>query len=798
MLVSFNWLKEHVNIEVSPEELAIKLTNQGLEVVEKYYYNKRIKGLKVGFVSEKIKHPNADTLNLTKIDYLSDEGVKKTDQVICGAANIEAGQKILLATINTVLKENWKIKKSKIRGEYSCGMVCSKAELGKEENSEEDIWVLPNDAELSDDPQKYLGKEDVVFEIDLTSNRSDCLSIYGIAQEVATMFGSYLSLDDVRTFNEYEKKYGLNIEVTDDEGCIRYMMRKLCNVSILPSCDQWQERLFRHGMRSINNVVDITNYLLHEYGQPLHVFDANKVDKEKIIVRRAQEGESFLALNGETYTLCSKDLVIADEKKILALAGVIGGLDSAVDENTKEILIEVAVFLPELVKNTSKLHGIVTDSSKIFEKFVTPKRTNYVLAKAVDLIAKTAKANISSGTFDFYHDKDYAKSKKIFLRFSNLAKVLGQSIDTQEINSIFTGLGFRIVYTDKEKIQVEPPCIRRDINEEWDLIEEIIRIYGYNKIEPSVPFIKNNCLDDSRYLFEKKCKHLAISLGYYEIYTPSFVANKFVEQFSNNHFVRLINPTMIDYSFCRNDLLYGMIKVLKANLERNRIDFNRAFEFGNVAVKTDSFKEKEVLAFIATGYKENPSWRSKNNIFDFYNLSGDCRELLEHLGYSYISFKEKSNIYFSPIASSVILVSNQEIGFSGLLSDEILDFFGIPGKKVYFAQIDLDSLKKIKIKKQKYSAISNYPSIYRDLAIVIDQDQCVSDFSLKVSRVNSLIKSVNVSDIYLGKPLPKNKKSIVFSLEICSNEKTLEKQDADKIVNEIVKKMKLKYEFELR
>ncbi|HMB00453.1 MAG TPA: phenylalanine--tRNA ligase subunit beta, partial [Spirochaetota bacterium] len=511
MLASYNWLKEYCESKLDPDTMAAKFTAAGLEVTSVTPVNQPVAELYIGIIDKIEKHPNADKLSLVSVTT-----GRKQYSVVCGAPNIQEKQKILLAAPGAVLPGNFKIKKTKIRGVASSGMICSREELGLEEKSS-GIWVLPEKAQLSDSPAQYIGQPDYIFDIDLTSNRGDCLSIIGIARELSAITGNYLSYKEPK---KYPNRTGnINIKVTAPEKCPRYTARLVRNVRISASPEWLRRRLYLHNIRPINNVVDITNLVLLEYGQPLHAFDYNKINGKKINVRTADKGESIKTLDEQEHTLDNEDLVICDARRPIALAGIMGGENTGIDNNTSDILIESAWFDPLTIRKTSKKHKISSDSSIRFEKGVDISKVTDALNYCAGLIRQLAGGEIVSSVKDIYPQKH--TRREIILKYSKINRYLGCSLDKNEIINILTRLDFKIKHNDKEQVQLLAPLSRHDVVYEWDVIEEIGRIYGYNKLPEKLPYISNSTMQIEAQA-ENSFQEAAAGLGYNQCINFSF------------------------------------------------------------------------------------------------------------------------------------------------------------------------------------------------------------------------------------------------------------------------------------
>jgi phenylalanyl-tRNA synthetase beta chain len=794
MLASYNWLNEYAECKLPADEASKQLTALGLEVTEVKHINQPIQGLVIAAISTIEKHPDADKLSLVTVKHADG-----TQRVVCGAQNISVGKKIVFAKEGTILPGNFAIKKTSIRGVESAGMICSKQELELEDKSD-GVWILPDTASLEENVSVYTGEEDYIFDIDLTANRSDCMSIVGIAQELCIISDKHMS---IKEHNKHLEKTGnINIAVENPSACPRYTARIIQGVKIGPSPDWIVKRLMSHGIRSINNIVDITNYILLEYGQPMHAFDYNKLSGHQIIVRNAKKGEKIQTLDEKKeIELTPDDLVICDNEKPVALAGIMGGEDTGVTEATIDILLESAYFDPSHIRATSRRHKISSDSSIRFEKKVNIDRVISSLHYAEELILKYAGGTIASSTKDNYPKK--FSLKEIFFRYNKLNTLLGDIIPKKDIHKIFSLLGFEIKYTDKEKLQVIVPVGRNDINEEWDLIEEIVRIYGYDRIPETIPFICNSDLSIHTIL-GKNYYRIPPALGYSQCINYSFAENKFLESYApdNPEHLKVVNPVTTDTSYMRPNLLNGLLLNIKNNLEHRIHDSNKLYEYGKVFAKsnkTDSgFSEESRIAFIGTGSTESANWTTPNREYDFYDLSGDIHEFLTNSGFTKIDIQPAQNTIFSPIANADVLVNKKKVGQLGLLNRNILAHFGLEKHKIYYGEISTTLIDTLNRKKTAHKPFSQYPSVYRDIALVFDIQDPVNPTAETIQNSDNAVTDVIITDIYTGENIGEHKKSVVYSVAYTSHDKTFTKEEVDKIEEQIIKKILEKHNVSLR
>ncbi len=815
MLVAINELKKYLDFDLSPEEVRDLLTLKGLEVVGIKKFNPVKPGLVIAEIITKDKHPNADRLQVTEVQYIWN-GQEKKASIVCGASNFFVGDKVVLATPGTILAGERKIKSTKIRGARSEGMLCSSEELGLEEKSE-GILVLPEGVALTTPLTSVLGEDDHVLDLDLTTNRSDCLSVYGIARELAaclekpllpkpfqeqpkakanfSQLNSKLSPGKVNGADDGAVDDFMEVEVSDPLGCPLYSACVIRDVVVQESPFWLKEKLLKHDVRSINNVVDLTNLMLLEYGQPMHAFDLHKI-AGKIIVRSAFKNEKFVSLENKTYQLAESDLVIADEKKVIALAGVIGGHNSEVDENTKDIVLEAAYFNPQQVRLTSRKLQIASQASYYFARDVDGSQTLAHLGIAMEYMRELAEGKIGQVT---ERNNLVASNHEISLALSEVSRVLGITFSLDQVVGFLTRLHFKVTPQAGDVLLVEVPSFRKDVRHSWDLLEEVARFHGYEKFPHQMPAIKNANYE----LYQSKedvARTWLKGLGYHEIITYPFIENDFFNKMvrEREEWVAPENPLLKNMSILRKDLLFGMLKTIKTNGEKNQKEFNKAFEIGHVFSKRgEEYFEEEKIAFSGWGHRETFAWQQKD-VFDFYDLKGDLEELLKCLKMNDFHLEESENGYFADGVAADVFCHGEKVGFLGLVAPKTLDYFEIKHKNIYFLEMSLSVLNKTPKRKIKYHEVSKYPSIARDLAIVTHKNKMIGDMMQEMKKHSKLLVKVVLGDVHQGKGLKEDEKSIVFHLEFCSLTKTLSKKEADLEVDKIVNGIGKKYEFKLR
>lgn len=823
MKISYNWLKEYVDINLTPEKLAEELTMHSFEVENIIYQDKGLENVVVGEVIEKRKHPDADKLSIVKVkinagDFGSlasklEAKLPKSAilEIVCGAPNIDVEQKVLVALIGAQLPCGLKIEKRKVRGIYSNGMVCAEDELGLSDNHKE-IMVLDKNLKVGTLAKEALGLDDVIFEIDILPNRAhDCLSHIGVAREIAAILNleSPTSLEDgFRIWNlefgdHLEKSSALNIKVENDKLCRRYSAVVIKDVKVKESPNWLKRRLESCGVRPINNIVDTTNYIMLALGQPMHAFDYDKLNPKskyqiksqapnpkpqtvKIIVRRAKKDESILALDDKIYELTEDDLIIADEEKPIAIAGVMGGAETAVDENTKNIIFESANFDSISVRKTSRRLKLASESSYRFEREIDPEFTIKAIEMAAKLTEDLAGRKIYNGVFDVYSDP--AKTEKITFEFARIKNLLGIEIEKSEAKRILESLGFGVLEKG-DNLEVKVPTFRIDVERVNDVIEEIARIYGYGKI-PEIParVEMKSVAQDKNLELEKKAKIILEGLGFSEVYNYSFLSEKDILNAglkAENH-LELENPLSEEFRFLRTSLFSGLLK--NANLNLKHEDNFRLFEIGRVYFKNNSGlpDEKKIIAGIAA---------SKDKSTDeglFYKFKGGIEAFLEKLGCNKLSYKEIKNPgeLWHKGRSAEIICQREAIGKAGEIHPAVLSAFDLKIKVLYF-EIHFEKLIKTCAKEVKYKRINKFPKIELDLSVIFDEGvkwEDIRNIVLKAGK--NLVRNIEPFDVYRGRGLDKNKKSVAFRITYQAGDRTLTDGEVAAVQEKIIGELK--------
>ncbi|MCF6764781.1 phenylalanine--tRNA ligase subunit beta [Thiotrichales bacterium 19S3-7] len=792
MKVSYQWLNEFVQTDLSLKALSEQLTLAGLEVDSVEPVAAEFSKVVVGEVINKHKHPDADKLSCCKVN-VGDEVL----DIVCGAANVIEGMKVAVALVGAKLPAV-EIKKSKLRGQSSNGMLCSERELGLSDEHN-GIMALADNAPIGEDVRHYLQLDDTSIEVDLTPNRADCLSVEGIAREVAALNRLVYKPVDIKPIAAEISEH-IEIELRDVYSCPKYVGRIVHNVDAMAKSPLWMtEKLRRCGIRPISIIVDITNYVMLEIGQPMHAFDLNKIEGG-IVVRMADESEKLTLLDGNEITLTNDTLVIADHQKALALAGIMGGEASAVTDNTKDILLESAFFLPIAIAGKARSYGLHTDSSHRFERGVDPALAERAIERATELLVDLA-CGTASDVIIKSDSKYLPKKETILLNRARINRLLGLEITADEIVSILTALGFRVKNIhDTEKWQIEVPSWRFDISIEEDLIEEIARLYGYENLpqtlpDMSIPIVK---IQESA-MDSLKVKNLLISRGYQEAITYSFIDPKFDCFFASHHkSLALKNPIASDMAVMRQSLIPGLLVSLKNNMHRQQSRI-RNFEVGNCFIYNEKgeLEQKQMLAGIVSGMLTPLQW-SKMSESDFYDVKSDVAMLLS-ITREQFGFKPIKNLPYLHSGRSAVIVNQagEQVGVIGQIHPNLQKLVSLKGKAPIIFELNWEKLDQIKL--PKFSNWSKYPSISRDIAIVVDENIAVETIRQSIIDAGGeLLLDVGVFDLYQGDNLPKNKKSVAFNLILQDSSKTLKDEDINQVVDQLVAQLEENYKATLR
>jgi phenylalanyl-tRNA synthetase beta chain len=797
MFVSYKWLQDYVDLTgFSADQLAEKITKSGIEVEGVELLNEGMSGIVVGHVVERVQHPNADKLSKCQVDIGEGEPV----QIICGAANVAQGQKVAVAKVGAVLPGNFKIKKAKLRGEESNGMICSLTELGIEskliaKEYSEGIFVFPNDTEVGQDAIALLNRDDQVLELSLTPNRADALSMIGVAYEVAAILSKEVKWPqvDAQTSSEKAADYlSLSVEASEDNPL--YVAKVIKNVKIGPSPLWMQSRLMAAGIRPHNNVVDITNYVLIEYGQPLHAFDYDRLGSKEILVRRAKDGEVIETLDATKRTLTTDHLVITNGEVPVALAGVMGGANSEVEADTKTVLLESAYFAGAVVRKTSKDHGLRSEASARFEKGVDPNRVRAAAERAADLIAKYAGGEILSGSVEV--DTLAVEPAVISITLEKINSVIGTQLTKEEVEAIFTRLQFETV-SDNDTLTVTIPTRRGDITIEEDLIEEVARLYGYDNLPMTLPVGASTPghLTD----FQQKrrvVRRYLEGVGLYQAVTYSLTSVEKAAQFAldKREPIRLAMPMSEERSMLRLSIVPQLLEVLKYNTARQN-DSIAVYETGAVflANRTDTLpEEQEHAAAAITGLWQHHPWQGEKKPVDFYVLKGIVEGLFHKLGLSEkVAYRQATFESMHPGRTAEILLNGNKIGIIGQIHPKIQKDLDL--KETYVFELSLNAVLQEPTEPLHYESIPRYPSISRDIALVVDKEKAAGELEgIIIEAGGTLLKEVSVFDLYEGERMEQGKKSLAFSLKYFDPERTLTDEDVTKAHEKVLSELKEK------
>ncbi|MFT2090699.1 phenylalanine--tRNA ligase subunit beta [Paraglaciecola sp. 2405UD69-4] len=793
MKFSEKWLREWVNPAISTEELSEQLSMAGLEVDGVEPVAGEFSGVVVGEVVECGQHPDADKLQVTKVNVGEDELL----DIVCGAPNCRQGLKVAVAKVGAVLPGNFKIKKAKLRGQPSFGMLCSFSELGISDDHD-GILELPQDAEIATDIREYLQLEDVSVEVDLTPNRADCLGIKGLAREVGVLNQIAVTEPDVKDVDvTIEDVRAISLQASD--ACPRYLGRVIKNIDVKASSPLWMvEKLRRSGIRSIDPVVDVTNFVLLELGHPMHAFDNDKLSGD-VIVRLANDSEKLTLLDGNEVSLQSNTLVIADSEKALAMAGIFGGQDSGVTDDTKDIFLESAYFDPDLIKGKARQYGLHTDASHRYERGVDPQLQRTAMERASALLLEIVGGE-AGPIVEAVDESLVPQSRSVTLRKSRLTKVLGIEIASDKVTDIIERLGFD-VSLESDVWNVSVPPYRFDISIEEDLIEEVARVYGYNSIPHIAPVAS---LQMSKHQEQKiqlgELKSSLVENGYQEAITYSFVDPKVQSAlYPDVEGMALPHPISSEMSTMRVSLWTGLLQAVSHNQKRQQSRV-RLFESGLRFIPDNSEKagvrQELVISGAVAGTVADESWDNPTKTVDFYDVKADVENLLNTAGISEYRFELCQHSVLHPGQSAAIFVADNLVGYIGAVHPQFEKVLGVNGRTFVFElEISALGLKKLPVAEE----ISKFPANRRDIAIVVDNDKVVGDIlsCIEKSSANQLV-GLNLFDVYTGSGIPEGKKSLAISLTLQDKSKTLEENDIQATVDEILAVLSDKFEASLR
>jgi phenylalanyl-tRNA synthetase beta chain len=806
MKISYNWIKDYLNIDLEPSQVSKILTDIGLEIegMEEWISVKGgLEGVVIGEVLTCQKHPDADKLSVTTVD----AGGPEPLHIVCGAPNVAAGQKVPVATIGTKLykgNEVFEIKKSKIRGELSEGMICAEDELGLG-TSHEGIMVLDKNTKPGTPASEYFKiVKDHVFEIGLTPNRIDSGSHFGVARDLAAYLSVNMGMElkakrpPVDSFKPDNTNNTYQVIIENAKDCPRYTGVTISNVTISESPEWLKNKLRAIGLNPINNVVDITNFVQHEIGQPLHSFDADKIEGKKVIIRNLPDKNKFITLDSVERSLSSRDLMICNTSEGMCIAGVFGGIRSGISNDTKNIFLESAYFNPVSIRKTSKRHGLKTDASFRFERGADPNITIWALKRAILLIKELAGGQISSEIVDVYPEP--IKNTAIDINYNSIYRLIGKTIDPQIIKKILSLLDITVVSENGADLKVEIPAYRVDVKQEADVVEEILRIYGYNNVEIGTHV--NSTLSYPEKPDREKIVNIVSDLlssnGYAEIMCNSLCPSSWYDNngdFDSKSLVMLINPLSSDLNVMRQTLLFGGLSSVSWNINRQNYDL-KLYEFGHCYFyngttgdhpEAKNYTEKTALDLFVSGNTRKASWNSKTEPTDFFHIRSSVEMILSRLGFNpdTMTKGESDKKYFSE--SVTYGLKNKNVAEVGKVSKSYLSKFDI-GQDVYWGHINWDIVMNlIRAHSVEFRELPKYPSVKRDLALLLDSNirfSQIRDIAFRVEK--NILHEVSLFDVYESESLGRNKKSYAVSFLLRDDLKTMTEKNIDRIMNNLI------------
>ena len=820
MNISYKWLKEYVDFNLTPQEVCDALTSEGLEVdalEEVQSIRGGLKGLYVGQVLTCEPHPNSDHLHVTTVDL----GKGEASQIVCGAPNVAAGQKVIVADLGCVLYDGDKefvIKKSKLRGVESNGMICAEDEIGVG-TSHDGIIVLPEDAKVGTPAAEYYNLEsDWLIEVDITANRADALSHWGVARDLYAWlkqngYETSLHRPSDEGFAVDNEDLPIDVEIVNTDACQRYACVSITGCEVKESPDWLKNKLTTIGLRPINNIVDITNYVMMAYGQPLHCFDADMVKGHKIVVKTMPEGTPFITLDGEEHKLSDRDLAICNAEEPMCIAGVFGGKGSGTYDTTRNVVLESAYFHPTWIRKSARRHGLSTDASFRFERGIDPNGTIYALKQAAIFCKELAGGKVSMQIKDVYPKK--IENFKVDLKYSYVNQLIGKELPVDTIKNIVTSLEMVVLNEDAEGLLLEVPAYRVDVQRPCDVVEDILRVYGYNNVEipsqlKSSLVIKGD--EDIKHRLANLVGEQLLGCGFNEILNNSLTKGAYYEglnSYPESNLVKIFNPLSSDLNVMRQTLLFGGLESVAHNINRKNPNL-KFFERGNVYTFTPekqnvdnpmaAYKEENMIALWVTGKRVSGSWAHADEASTFFELKAYVMNILSRIGlpFGMLVFKDSESDIFSK-ATVIENRGGKKFVEMGLVSKKILKSAGID-QEVYYAELNWTALMKA-IKKQKveYVEISKYPSVSRDLALLLDKGvEFARVEQIAYQSEKKLLKKVELFDVYEGKNLPEGKKSYAVNFILQDEQKTLNDKQIDAIMNKIIANLKKELGAELR
>ncbi len=803
MKISYKWLKDYVNLDVDPKILEDHLTFAGIEVEAIEHIGEDLKQFIVAEVLSAQKIEGTDHLQVCMVN----DGGEEPVQVVCGAPNCRTGLKVAFAPVGSIIGGEFEIKKAKLKGYASHGMICSAKELGISEDHD-GIMELDAKASIGQDLASYLDFNDIVYDVEITPNRPDLLGIIGVARDLSALYHKELHLPQAKEWNTYDDvNESLKLEIQNQDKCSRYLATVIKNVEVKESPDWLKKRLIAVGLRPINNIVDITNFILMETGHPIHAFDYDKLAGKKIIVRDAFENESFPALNGEVYKLSQDDLVIADGDKAIGLAGVMGGANSEITLNTQNIVIESACFNYATVRRTSQRHKLFSDSSYRFERGLSSETPVFTKDRAIDLVLDLAGGQLQKGSLDVYPNPDLAKIE-VELRPARVELLLGAHIPLVEIKSYLKALGLELITESSEKIKYKIPHFRGDLLREIDLIEEIVRLHGYNNIP--VKTSPQGIMNHKHFRLERKIKDLMVTAGLYEVinltlFDPDNLNKlRLSEDDFRRRLVELKNPQSNVLRALRTTLITNLLNCTEYNINRGNKDV-RIFEINKIILNNSdkTTEERKSLTALLSGNRFDNYWKDKSTKCDFYDVKGIVEDLFTEVNLT-ISYTPSQEKFYTENHSLDIICKKLKIGSFGQIDPKIAKSFNIDTvelkQDVYILDIDLTQiLETMDFSKRDFQEINKFPNVYRDLSFNVNSDIKVSDIISTIELVNkAVVKNVSLMDEYKGKNIPQGKRSLMFSLTLNSENKTLTDKFTEQLMQKVIQSLEKNYNIEMR
>ena len=816
MNISYKWLKEYVDFDLTPQQVCDALTSTGLEVdalEEVQSIKGGLKGLFVGQVLTCEAHPNSDHLHVTTVDL----GKGEASQIVCGAPNVAAGQKVIVADLGCVLydgDQSFQIKKSKLRGVESCGMICAEDEIGVG-TSHDGIIVLPDDAVVGTPAAEYYHLEsDWLIEVDITANRADALSHWGVARDLYAWllqngYETNLHRPSVSEFTVDDNNLPIEVVIENKEACKRYACVSITGCEVKESPEWLKTKLTTVGLRPINNIVDITNYIMFAYGQPLHCFDADMVTGHKIVVKTMAEGTPFQTLDGVEHKLSDRDLAICNSEEAMCIAGVFGGKGSGTYESTRNVVLESAYFHPTWIRKSARRHGLSTDASFRFERGIDPNGVIYALKQAAILCRELAGGKVSMDICDVYPEP--MVNAQVRLDYSYVSTLIGKDIPVATIKSICTSLEMKILSEDAEGLLIEVPAYRVDVQRPCDVVEDILRIYGYNNVE--IPTQLKGSLvikgeEDRRHKLQNLVSEQLVGEGFNEILNNSLTKSSYYDD-TQDKLVMIMNPLSSDLNVMRQTLLYGGLESVQHNANRRQQNL-RFFEFGNVYAyspdkKNDdnpmqAYSEEQHAALWVTGHRVEGSWAHQNEDSSFYELSAYVENILRRIGLKpQATVRRKSD---NPVFSAGLAIENRGgklLAEMGILTKKLQKQFGLD-HPVYYAELNWTQLMKATRKNEVlFSEVPKFPAVSRDLALLVDNAVEFAQIEQIARQAEKkLLKKVELFDVYEGDRLPAGKKSYAVNFILQDEEKTMGDKQIDAIMQKLISSLKKQLNAELR